>query len=235
MSAINPAEHFDRDRAEAYDRRVQYLIPGYAAIQNLSGSLLESFLPAEADILVAGAGTGNEAVSFALRNPGWKVTGFDPAGAMIEIAESKIREQGLAGRVCLVEGFVRSVPPEPLFDAATSILVMHFLPDDGSKDEFAREISKRLKPGAGFVLADLEGDTASAGFKTLLSAWKKNLLSVLQDPDKVEESFGNIMKNVKFAPESRIREILENAGFEVVTKFCQNYLAGGYIAVKSEN
>lgn len=234
MNAINPAEHFDRERAEGYDRRVQFLIPGYQFVQNLSKSLLESFLPHRADILVAGAGTGNETVAFASDNPEWKLTGFDPAGAMIEIAKSKIEEKNLTDRVSLVEGFVGSVAEKPLFDAATSMLVMHFLPDNGSKDEFVRGISKRLKPGAKFVLADLEGETGSAGFKMLVSAWKRHLLAFSEDRAEAEETLRGIMKNVKFAPEGRIREILQNAGFETVRKFCQSYLVGGYAAAKPE-
>lgn len=235
MDAINPAEHFDRERAEAYDRRVRILIPGYDTALSLSKSLLETVLPPAANLLVAGAGTGNEAALFASDNPGWKVTGFDPSPAMIEIAKSKVAKQNLADRVSLVEGFADSLPEKPLFDAATSILVMHFLPDDGSKDEFVREISKRLKPRAKFVLADLEGDPGSGGFRLLAAAWKTRLLSASEDGEGAEETFRNIMKNVKFAPESRIREILAAAGFEAVGKFHQSYLCGGYIAEKSGN
>ncbi len=233
MSVIDPARHFDRDRAEGYDRRVRYLIPGYSVIHELSKSLLESCLSARAKILVAGAGTGNEAVFLAEDNPDWEITGFDPAPEMIKIARLKVSEKGLGGRISLVEGFAPDLKSKALFDAATAILVMHFLPDDGSKDQFAREISKRLKPGAKFILTDLEGDTKSENFRLLVSAWKRHLLRIVQDPEKVEETFENIMKNVKFRPESRIREILENAGFEKIDKFCQSCLAGGYIAVKS--
>ena len=234
MKAIDPAGHFDRERAGGYDRRVPHLIPGYDAIHDLSASLLGSCIPSDARILVAGAGTGNEAVLLASDNPGWKITGFDPAPEMIKIAKSKVEKEGLAGRVSFVEGFARSVDEKPLFDAATSILVMHFLPDDGSKDEFISEISKRLKPEAKFVLADLEGDTSSDHFKMLVSGWKMRLLSVAAEAGKIEETFENIMKNVNFSPEGRIREILGDAGFETVGKFCQSYLAGCYIAVKSE-
>ncbi|WP_462137558.1 class I SAM-dependent methyltransferase [Candidatus Mycalebacterium sp.] len=233
MSTIDPASHFDRERAEGYDHRVRYLIPGYSVIHELSKSLLESCLSARAKILVAGAGTGNEAIFLAGDNPDWKITGFDPAPEMIKIARSKVDEKGLGGRISLVEGFVPSVKKKPLFDAATAILVMHFLPDDGSKDRFAHEISKRLKPGAKFILADLEGDTKSENFRMLVSAWKRHLLSVVEDSKKVEETFENIMKNVKFRPESRIRKILKNAGFEKTDKFFQGYLTSGYIAVKS--
>ncbi len=229
---LNPAEHFDRKRAEVYDTRVQHLIPGYSVIQSLSKSLLESCLPTSAEVLVAGAGTGNEAVSLASNNPGWKITGFDPSPEMIKVAKSKVEKRELAGRIFLFEGFAHRIEEKTLFDAATSILVMHFLPDDGSKDDFACEISKRLKPEAKFVLVDLEGDPASADFKMLFSAWRRHLLSAVEDEEQVDETMGNIMKNVKFTPENRIREILQNAGFKKVVKFCQSCLAGGYSAVK---
>ncbi|MGI9558519.1 MAG: class I SAM-dependent methyltransferase [Thermodesulfobacteriota bacterium] len=233
MTVIDPASHFDRARAEGYDRRVRHLIPGYEAVQGLALSLLESSLGAESSVLVAGAGTGSEAVSFASRNPGWKVTGFDPAAEMLKIAGAKVREEGLEDRVSLVEGFAGAVEERPLFDAATSMLVMHFLPDDGSKDEFLSGISKRLKPGARIVLTDLEGDTASPAFKTLEKAWRRQLLSVVKDPEAVEETFENLRTNVKFVPEKRIREILENAGFPAAVKFFQGFLTGGYTAVKT--
>lgn len=233
MSAIDPGRYFDCERAESYDRRVSRLIPGYSVIHELSKSLPDSCLCERARILVAGAGTGNEVVFFALGNPGWKATGFDPAPEMIKIAKSKVRKKGLGGRISLVEGFAPDVKKKPLFDAATAILVMHFPPDDGSKDRFAREISKRLKPGAKFILADLEGDAACDNFRALVSAWKRHMLSVVKDPEKVEETFENIMKNGKFRPEGRIRKILENSGFEAVGKFFQCYIASGYVAVKS--
>ncbi len=235
MKTIRPAEHFDRESAEGYDRRVRYLIPGYESVHDLLRFLLESCIPPASRLLIAGAGTGNEAVSLACANLGWKITGFEPAPEMVKIARSKVREKGLTGRVVLVEGFIDSVDEKPLFDAATSILVMHFLADDGSKDEFAREISKRLKPGGKFVLADLEGEAASPRFKMLISAWKLRLLSVFDDAEKVEKTFDNIMKKVVFSPEGRIREILHNAGFETAEKFFQSYLTGGYIAAKPEN
>ena len=231
--AIDPASHFDRERAGAYDRRVRILIPAYDALQELAASLLGSVLAADARVLVAGAGTGNEAVSLATANPGWTVTGFDPAGEMVRIARAKVEKRGLGGRVRLIEGFADALGEGEIFDAATAILVMHFLPDDGSKDAFALEISKRLKPGAPFVLADLEGDPSSDGFAALMRAWRRRMRSLEVEADKVEETMTNIMKNVKFVPESRLREILENAGFEPPVKFFGGYLAGGYFAVKS--
>lgn len=231
--AINPAEHFDAERAGAYDRRVRILIPAYDSLLELAVSLLGSAVASDAEALVAGAGTGNEAIALASANPGWRVTGFDPAGEMLRIARGKVEKQGLRGRVRLIEGFADAIGGGEIFDAATAILVMHFLPDDGSKEEFVLEISSRLKPGAPFVLADLEGDPSSVGFGVMVSAWKNRMLSMAAGADKVEETMGNIMKNVRFVPEGRIREILEGAGFGPPVKFFAGYLAGGYFAVKS--
>ena len=97
----------------------------------------------------------------------------------------------------------------PFFDAATAMLVMHFLPGDGPKDRFAREISLRFKPGAKFVLADLEGEAADEKFSSLVSAWKRRPLSFAEDSQKVEETFESIMKTVRFRSEGGIGKSLK--------------------------
>ena len=230
VSGMDPDAHFDRERAEGYDRRVRRLIPAYEALQELSKHILESALGTEASVLVAGAGTGNEAVALASDNPDWRITGFDPAREMIKIAREKVLKTGLSGRITLVHGFASAVPAAPPFDAAASILVMHFLPDDGSKDGFLSEVSRRLKPGAPFVLADLENTDGSG---VLMSAWRRRLISLTGDPEKVDETFANMAENVKSVSPCRTLELLQNAGFERAVRFFQGYHAGAYIAVKA--
>lgn len=68
-------------------------------------------------------------------------------------------------RVQLYRGYVDSLPEAKIYDAATLLLVMHFIPDDGSKLLLLQNIAKRLRSGATFVLADLHGDRAHHNFK----------------------------------------------------------------------
>ncbi len=53
---------------------------------------------------------------------------------------------------------------ETNFDAATALLEMHFLPDDGEKLDFLKAIHNRLKRGAKLILADGCFDKNSAEF-----------------------------------------------------------------------
>lgn len=74
-----------------------------------------------------------ELVKFGQRNLAWQMLGVDPSSNMLAIAKDKIQRYNLSQRVQLFHGFTQGLPSTPLYDAATCILVMHFLPDDGSK------------------------------------------------------------------------------------------------------
>ena len=57
---------------------------------------------------------------------------------MLLIARKKVAAASLENRISLVRGLINDVA-EKDFDAATSILVMHFLPDDGTKLNFLKK------------------------------------------------------------------------------------------------
>jgi len=118
-------------------------------------------------------------------------------------------------------------------DAATLMLVMHFVRDDGSKLRLLQNIAKRLKPGAEFVLADLYGDKSATYFAKLRKAWQKLYFSQLDDAVKVkaEQDFeASINNSIYFISEARIKELLNTAGFSNVTKFYNAFLFGAWTA-----
>lgn len=59
------AQHFDEARAARSDRKIRLLTPGYEALHSMTNHLLRSLLPAEARLLVVGAGTGMEIIFLA--------------------------------------------------------------------------------------------------------------------------------------------------------------------------
>jgi tRNA (cmo5U34)-methyltransferase len=182
---------------------------------------------------VAGAGTGKEIIEWLQSNPHWTITGFDPAEAMLSIARKKVAAASLENNIFLVRGLINDVAEED-FDAATSILVMHFLPDDGTKLDFLKSIADKLKPGAIMVLFDLEGEVGSAEYSTLNDAWKDQQIFKRGDADRIEEEFLRREKEVHFIPQERIESLLEEAGFINIHKFFKAYLFGGYVAEKKE-
>ena len=222
---------FNGDFPNEYDDIAHKIIPAYHSIYELTQHLLRDKLDKEAKILVAGAGTGKEMIDSSQNNPHWFFTGFDPSESMLSISRKKVAAASLENRISLVLGLINDVA-EKNFDAATSILVMHFLPDDGTKLNFLKGIADKLKPGALIVLVDLEGEIGSDEFNTLNAAWKNQQIFKRGENDRVRKEFVMREKEVHFIPQKRIESLLEEVGFIKIHKFFKAYLFGGYVAVK---
>ncbi len=222
---------FEGELSDEYDESVSKIIPAFESIYELSQHLLMDSLDKEARILVAGAGTGKEIINSSRNNPHWSFTGFDPAKAMLAIARQKIAAASLENKISLIHGVIDDVA-ENDFDAATSILVMHFLPDDGSKLNFLKGIADKLKPGSLIILVDIEGEIGSNNYIRLSGAWKNQQIFKRGDNYTVNEEFELREKEVHFIPQKRIESLLNEAGFINIDKFFKAYLFGGFVAVK---
>lgn len=222
---------FNGEFSNEYDDIAHEIIPAYHSLYELAQHLLRDKLGKDPKILVAGAGTGKEIIDWSQHNPDWSFTGFDPAEPMLSIARKKVAAAFLENRISLVQGLITDITEEK-FDAATSILVMHFLPDDGTKLNFLKGISDKLNPGAPIVLVDVEGKIGSDEYNTLSAAWKNQQIFKRDDVDKVNEEFELREKEVHFIPQNRIESLLEEGGFIKIHKFFKAYLFGGYIAEK---
>ncbi|MCP3927427.1 MAG: class I SAM-dependent methyltransferase, partial [Desulfobacterales bacterium] len=222
---------FSGDLSNEYDDIVHKIIPAYQTLYELTQHLLRDKLGAEAKILVSGAGTGKEIIDCSQNNPNWSFTGFDPAEPMLTIARKKVTAASLTNRISLVHGLINDVA-EKEFDAATSILVMHFLPDDGTKLSFLKGIADKLKSGAVLILVDLEGEKGSDEFNSLNSAWKDQQLFKRGDKEKVKDEFELRDKEVHCITQKRTESLLEEADFIKIQIFFKAYLFSGYVAVK---
>ncbi len=212
-----------------YDNLISKFVPGYSAIFQIALAHLQTVLPDEAHILVVGAGSGKELLTFAEAMPNWSLTGVDPSAHMLALARQKIADSNLAQQIRLHQGFVTDLDETNLFDAATSILVMHFLPDDGTKLNFLSSIAARIKPGAPLILLDIYGGPEFV--KDFGPTWIQHghLMGLpLEMLQKLEQGHAN------FHPitETRTLELLEQTGFGNVRRFYVALVYGGWIATK---
>ncbi len=226
-------DHFQAKRAANYDETVRKVIPGYTTLHAMSRFLLRDALPAQADILIVGCGTGTELIEMGKSMPGWSFTGVDPSAPMLEVAKARVAEAGLADRVTLHCARCDELPKDKLFDAATCLLVMHFLPDGGPKMELMISIAERLKPNAPLLLADLHGPSDSQRYARLMRAWRHWQENAGIDPVEIEKGFRHIEKDIHFVSEKRLFDIFHHAGFKDIEHFHQAFLFGGWLAFKA--
>lgn len=139
----------DPAAVSGYAERTARIVPGVRALHTMAGVLLAERAPADARILVLGAGGGLELRAFADLHPGWHFDGVDPSAPMLDLARTTLGP--LASRARLHEGDVDSAPIGP-FDGATCLLTLHFLPPV-ERLRTLKQMLVRLKPGAALVVA----------------------------------------------------------------------------------
>lgn len=219
--------------ASDYDERIRKLFPFYETIHKAINAALRTVLGAESELLIVGAGTGAEILELGKTNPRWRFLGVDPAKPMLDLAKEKIRAAGLADRVCLFNGLVGDLPIGKLYDGATAAMIMHFVPDDGSKIEFLRAIAAHLKSGAPLVLMDVNGDLNAPQSEATIEGWKQQQVLAGVRLEEVESGMKERVKAIQFVSSQRIEQLLAEAGFHRIQRFFQNFMLGGWIAFKS--
>lgn len=227
---FDPVKRFN-ERAAVYDADILNIIPGYEALHANALHLLETSLPEDAFLLVAGVGTGNETAAAALRNPQWRITGFDVAENMIKTASEKIKRHGLGDRVELIHGTIDDVLQDP-FDAATALLIMHFIPY-GEKLDFLRGINSRLRPGGALVTADFTCDRESYEFETFAAAWEASMLATTEKKE-VDERLWHTRHGLDILSHEETQDLLAKAEFTNPRLFWKSLLFSAYISEKAD-
>ncbi len=128
------------------------MVPAYDDLHRMAAVLLAEHMAAGdigGDVLVLGAGGGNELCALATAQPVWRFVGVDPSPEMLDLARSKIT--AFTDRITLIEGKIDAAPLGP-FDGATCLLTLHFLPKP-ERLATLQALRSRLKLGAALVVA----------------------------------------------------------------------------------
>lgn len=217
MSGFN-SNFTDPERVARYvERGPAAFMPGHSGMLQAAAVLLAERAPADAHILVVGAGGGLDTRALAKAQPGWRLTGVDPAPAMLALARTVIGEE-VAARTRLIEGGVEAAPDGP-FDGATLILVLGLIPDDGSKLRLLTEIRRRLKPGAAFILVDRCDDAKGPSFDRNMDRYIAYARASGVEAETLANARESHRGNAAMATAARDEALLVEAGFTGVETF----------------
>ncbi|MEK3936540.1 class I SAM-dependent methyltransferase [Sporosarcina sp. FSL W7-1349] len=220
---------FNQELANEYDRGIRRNLPSYDAMLRLVQTFLRANCTPQARLLVVGAGGGNELTAFGTSNPDWTFTAVDPAASMLGLARMKAEQTQMVDRVEFIEGTVDDVETEQIFDAATCLLVLHFVKEEDEKLRLLKKIRQHLPTGAPFVMATMYGDPADPAFDELFALWKAYWLDSTKLTQTEVDEMEKTLRSLSFLPENKIVALLEQAGFRNIAKFFSTNMIGGWI------
>ena len=220
---------FEGEMAAAYDQKWAKWQPMQDAMYLFIRSVFAD-LPERARLLCVGAGTGNELVMLARTFPGWSFTAVEPSTAMLDQCRRKLAAIGAEPRCQFHEGYLETLEAPGPFDAATSILVSHFLVDREERCQFFRSIADRLVAGGPLVTADLAWDPESPSLETMFRHWFAFNEAGPEEAAKFRSALGKQV--AMLAPES-VEQILVDGGFEVPGRIFQSLFIHVWYARRS--
>lgn len=220
-------QHWHDPVAESYAATIAYKVPGYQLLHELTIDVLETELKGAASrILIVGAGGGEEIINMLQRKEDWLITGVDPSPSMLDMAKRRVAQLQMETRVTWHETALDNVSAEPVYDAAVSLLVIHFVEN---RLPYLKEIARRLQPDAPLVLAFIQGEMKSHTFQQEL-----HMLSLFMQRKGLEKevftSFENRLGHGTHpVPEDEIRKQLIEAGFEDIRPYFQAGMIKGLV------
>jgi tRNA (cmo5U34)-methyltransferase len=211
-----------------YDATARGMNPGYELVFELAAALLRAHCPADARLLLVGAGGSTEVRAIGTAGPGWRLTAVDPSADMLALARGAAEAAGLADRVRLLRGTLDDLARGERFDAATALYVLMHLPDDGSKLRLLRGIAARLEPGAPLILVDSIRDQR-ARFAT---AWQQYAVARGVSAEWMAAFLERIAASSNTATEARQLALLDEAGFRDAARFFAAFTINGWVATR---
>lgn len=200
-------------------------VPGFADLHRMAGLLLAERAPAEANVLVLGAGGGLELKAFAEARPLWRFTGVDPSSEMLDLARRILGP--LVARVQLQQGRIEDAPAG-LFDGATCLLTLHFL-ERAERLITLRELRERLRPGAPLVVAHhcIPEDGKLQQWLMRSAAFAQG---TVPDLGRASGSAAAMMRALPLLTVAEEEALLSEAGFSDIALFYAGFSFRGWVA-----
>ena len=226
MPAASPSVFMDPNLVARYAEGPRRNVPGYDGLLPMVRILLAERVPPDGRVLVVGAGGGLELEDMARAHPGWRFDGVDPSAPMLDLATRRLGT--MAERVALHEGYVQDAPTGP-FDGAVCLLTCHFVPLP-ERLPMAREIHRRLRPGAPLVVAHLSVEEGNGERALWMSRYAAFLVASGVGEVQAAAARSKIEKELAVLAPAQDEAILREAGFGRVQLFYAGFAFRGWVA-----
>lgn len=233
--------------AEQYTQRIRRKIPGYEYLYRLTEHLLQVQLQPSSEhdslfssieqkrLLIIGAGGGQEIITLGIEHPEWQFTAIDLSERMLNVAKQRVKEQEITASIQWIHGTVDDIPAHSsvIYDAATCLLVLHFIKEREQKVELLRTIAQHLPVGAPICIACITGELESESFLWQMKAWKKHMLSQQITVEEWQAFADSIGQQSYPVSSIEVEQLLEESGWTEITPYFGSFLIQAWCAIKA--
>ncbi|MEK5233938.1 class I SAM-dependent methyltransferase [Lysinibacillus sp. FSL K6-0232] len=225
---------FNSTLANEYEKGIRRTLPSYDAMLRLIQTFYYSALPEKAELLIVGAGSGNEILQLAEQRPHWSFVGIDPSESMLHVAKERLKS--LSNAISFHQGTILNTTlPSMQYDAASCVLVLHFIQDYKEKLTTLTAVARYLKPGAPFVLVSKYGQQGTVETELQFDLWRAYWLQHTKLSAKDVAEMEKSIRALSFMREEEIVTLLQQAGFTKPSRFFATTLFGGWVCFKEEH
>nr|WP_314436667.1 class I SAM-dependent methyltransferase [uncultured Brevundimonas sp.] len=214
----------DPEHARTYAERPKKIVPGFDGLHRIMAQLIAEASPA--NTLVVGGGGGLELKTLIDALPEGQFCAVDPSAEMVAQGKAYLGDPAC---VEWIEGYVFDAP-ETRFDAATCMLTLHFVPDDGAKLDTLKAIHGRLKPGAPFVMAHISVDKNDPSSDRQFDRYIRFSSDSGLDPEMLAKAHDRVRNQLNCVGPARDEALLREAGFGKVEAVFQGLSWHGWVA-----
>nr|WP_309547196.1 class I SAM-dependent methyltransferase [Rhizobium rhizogenes] len=224
--AQNHESNFAGDAVRSYLEGPPRQVPGFSSLHRMTAMLLAERTPENGRVLVLGAGGGLELKAFADMQRGWSFDGVDPSADMLQLARQVAADH--AERIRLHHGNIDAAPEGP-FDAATCLLTFHHVPLP-QRLETLKEVRRRLKAGAPFVLAHVSFPQTEPDRSMWIDRHVAYGAPDGADIGRLENARNAMRERLHILSPEEEEAMLREAGFSDVTLFYAAFSFKGWVA-----
>lgn len=188
--------------------------------------LLAESVPQAGSVLVIGAGGGLELNTFAEAHATWRFVGVDPSAEMLKLARTNLAQH--LSRIQLHEGYTDTAPEGP-YDGATCLLTLHFLTLEDRRNTL-REVHRRLRPGAPFVVAHHSFPQAEPEKKRWLDRYAAFAIASGVSTENATNAAAAISRQLPVLAPEQEEALLRETGFNRVELFYAGFSFRGWVA-----
>ncbi|WP_155593423.1 class I SAM-dependent methyltransferase [Lysinibacillus cavernae] len=229
----NPLHDWHSPIVSTYQNTIRQKIIGYDLIYNMMTDILRGHTVIN-NILVVGAGGGQELLTLGEAFPSSHFTAVDTSTIMRLAADKRLKQLDQALHIEWYEDDVLSLVFHHQYDVATCHLVLHFLKDIEQKKACLQKMAYSLQDGGVLFLSSINADIEDATFQQQLQYWRSSMLqNDISENDwlRFEQSLGSTIYPIKL---ELLTDLLHEMGFTKVIPYFKSHLVDALVAIKEE-